>query len=88
MSIIVSNCQHCDEQQFQTLSCVQLHDFLSSKVRFIHTSTVTGSHSCSGKTMRTSRVHLVTTMFAAFYFEIAVKWSKSRIFEKLQFDHA
>ena len=21
MSIIVSNCQHCDEQQFQTLSC-------------------------------------------------------------------
>ena len=26
-----------------------LHDFLSSKVRFIHTSTVTGSHSCSGE---------------------------------------
>ena len=22
MSIIVSNCQHCDEQQFQTLACV------------------------------------------------------------------
>ena len=22
-SISVSNCQHCDEQQFQTLSCVQ-----------------------------------------------------------------
>ena len=22
MSIIVSNCQHCDEQQFRTLSCV------------------------------------------------------------------
>ena len=22
MPIIVSNCQHCDEQQFQTLSCV------------------------------------------------------------------
>ena len=22
MSIILSNCQHCDEQQFQTLSCV------------------------------------------------------------------
>ena len=22
MSIIVSNCQHCDAQQFQTLSCV------------------------------------------------------------------
>ena len=48
MSIIVSNCQHCDEQQFQTMS-MSLHDFLSSKVRFIHTSTVTGSDSCSGK---------------------------------------
>ena len=49
MSIIVSNCQYCDEQQFQTLSCVtSLHDFLTSKVRFIHTSTVTGSDSYSG----------------------------------------
>ena len=26
-----------------------LHDFLNSKIRCIHTSTVTGSHSCSGK---------------------------------------
>ena len=26
-----------------------LHDFLSYKIRFIHTSTVTGSHSCSRK---------------------------------------
>ena len=48
MSIIVSNCQHCDEQQFQTLMFT-LHEFLSSKIRFIHTSTVTESHSCSGK---------------------------------------
>ena len=48
MTIIVSNCQHCDEQQFQTPSCT-LHDFLSSKVRFIHTSIVTGSDSCSIK---------------------------------------
>ena len=31
-----------------TVMCT-LHDFLSSKVRFIHTSTVTGSHSCSEK---------------------------------------
>ena len=36
-----------------------LHDFLSSKIRFIHTSTVTESHSSSGKTTRTPRVHLV-----------------------------
>ena len=39
-----------------------LHDFLSSKARFIHTSTVTGSHSCSGKNTRTPRVHLVVYM--------------------------
>ena len=49
MSIIVSNCQHCDEQQFQTLSCVHYNDFLTNKIRFIHTSTVTGSYSCSRK---------------------------------------
>ena len=37
-----------------------LHDFLSSKVRFIHTCIDTGSHSCSGKkNTRTPRVHLV-----------------------------
>ena len=37
-----------------------LHDLLSSKVRFIDTTSVTGSHSCSGKkTTRTPRVHLV-----------------------------
>ena len=28
MSIIVSNCQHRDEQQFQTLSCVHYTIFL------------------------------------------------------------
>ena len=27
MSIIVSNCQHCDEQQFRTLSCVHCTTF-------------------------------------------------------------
>ena len=45
MSIIVSNCQHCDEQQFQSLSRVAY----TSKVTFIHMSTVTGSDSCTGK---------------------------------------
>ena len=62
MSILVSNCQHCDEQQFQTLSCVHystIHDFLSSKVRLIHTSTVTGSHSCSGKKLRARLAYIL-----------------------------
>ena len=30
---------------------------------------------------------IFTTIFATFYFEIAVKWSKSRIFEKFQLEH-
>ena len=49
MSIIVSNCQHCDEQECQNTVMCTLHDFLSNKVRFIHTSTVTGLDSCPGK---------------------------------------
>ena len=31
---------------------------------------------------------IFTTIFATFYIKIAVKWSKSRIFEKFQLDHA
>ena len=46
MSIIVSNRQHCDEQQFQNTVMCTLHDLHSNKVRFIYTSTVTGLDSC------------------------------------------
>ena len=66
MSIIVSNCQHCDEQHFQKAVMCTLHDFHSSKIRFIYTSTVTGSDSCSGKTTRTPRVHLVIDAIVDF----------------------
>ena len=31
---------------------------------------------------------MFTNIFATFYFEIAEKWSKSRIFEKFQLEHA
>ena len=34
MSIIVSNCQHCDEEQFQTLSCAHYAIFLVVKLDF------------------------------------------------------
>ena len=44
MSIIVSSYQHCDEQQFQALSCVLYTIFFSNKARFSHTSTVTRLH--------------------------------------------
>ena len=36
-----------------------LHNFLWSKARFMHTNTVTGSHSCADKTTHTPCVHLV-----------------------------
>ena len=48
-SIIVSNCQQCDETTISNTVMCTLSDFLGSEVRFIHTSTVTGSHSCSRK---------------------------------------
>ena len=35
MSIIVSNCQHCDEQQFQTLSCVHYTIFSVVKLDLV-----------------------------------------------------
>ena len=46
-----NNFEHCH---------VHTTDFLSSKAKFIHTSTVARSHSCYGKkTTRTPPVHLV-----------------------------
>ena len=36
-----------------------LHDFFSSKVRFIHTSTVTRSHSCYGKKLRVRLAYIL-----------------------------
>ena len=49
-SIILSSYQHCDEQQFQTLSCAFYTIIPVLKLdRFSHTSTVIRLHSCSGK---------------------------------------
>ena len=50
MSITVSNCQHCDEQQFRTLSCVHYTIFLVVNLDlFIRARTVIRSESCYGK---------------------------------------
>ena len=65
MSIIVSNYQHYDEQQFQKLSCA-LSPFFGNKARFSHTSTVTRLHSCSGEK---NRVRLACILF---YIEINI----------------
>ena len=59
MSIIVSNCQHCDEQQFQTLSCV--HNTIFSVVKldlFIRTLLLVRILALE-KTICTPHVHLV-----------------------------
>ena len=45
MPMVVSICQHCDEQQFWNTVMCTLHNFLSSKVWFMHTSTVSRLHS-------------------------------------------
>ena len=49
MAIFVSNCQHYDEQQFHTLSCVH----------YTITSTVTVRILALKKTARPPRVHIV-----------------------------
>ena len=49
MPIIVSSYQHCDGQQFQTLSCALYTIVFSNKARFSHISTVTKLHSYCGK---------------------------------------
>ena len=65
MSIIVSNCQHCDKQQFRTH--VYTTNFLSSKVmQFIHTSAVTRSRSCYGKN------YAYASRTSCYYFSLVV----------------
>ena len=71
MSMIVSICQHCDEHELRKTAMCTLHDFLSSKVRYMHTSTVTKSHSCS-ENLRVRRVCIL--------FGIAIVSSKNRVF--------
>ena len=59
MSIIVSNCQDCDEQQFQTLSCVHYTIFSVVKLNLFIRALLLDRILSLGKTTRTPRVHLV-----------------------------
>ena len=74
-----------------------LPDFLSGKVRFMHTSTTTRSHSCSEKTTRTPRVHLVLNYFwllqinviydfLQLHFDFTVSTKSLIVPNKLKFD--
>ena len=59
MSIIASNCQHCDEQQFQTLSCVHYTIFSVVKLDLFIRALLLYRILALEKNTCTPRVHLV-----------------------------
>ena len=62
MPMIVSICQHCDEQQFRNTVMCTLHNFLSSKVDLCIRALLLDHILALKKKMRTPRVHLVCVM--------------------------
>ena len=59
MSIIVSNCQHCDKQQFQTLSCIHYTIFSVVKLDLFIRALLLDCILALEKNTRTPHVHLV-----------------------------
>ena len=59
MSIIALNCQHCDEQQFQALSCVHYTNFSVVKLDLFIRALLLDRTLALEKKPRTFRVHLV-----------------------------
>ena len=59
MSIIVFNCQHCDEQQFHTLSCLHYPILSVVNLGLFIRALLQDLILALGKTTRTLRVHLV-----------------------------
>ena len=59
MSIFVSNCHHCDKQQFQRLSCVHYTIFSVIKLDLFIRALLLDRILALEKTTRTPRVHLV-----------------------------
>ena len=66
MSIIVCNCQHCDEQKFQTLSCVHYTIFSVVKLDLFIRATVLDRNLALEKTTSTPRVHLVNGNISSY----------------------
>ena len=64
MSIIVSKCQHCDEQQFQTLSCVHYTIFSVVKLDLFIPALLLDRILALEKTTCTPRVDLVVKKIA------------------------
>ena len=65
MSIIVSSCQHCDEQQFQTLSCAHYTIFPVVKLELFIRALLLDRILDLEKTTRTARVHLVVSSISS-----------------------
>ena len=59
MPMVVSSWQHCNEQQFQTLSCIHYTIFLVVLSRFIHTSIVTIDHIIALKKLRVRLAYIL-----------------------------
>ena len=59
MSIIVSSYQHCDKQQFRTLSCAFYTFFFSNKLDLVIQALLLDYFLPWEKNTRTPRVHLV-----------------------------
>ena len=64
MSITVSNCQYCDDQQFRTLSWVYYTIFLVVNLDvFIRARAVIKSESCYGKKLRVRLAYILLLFF-------------------------
>ena len=57
--MIVSNCQHCNEEQLQTLSCVDYTIFAVAKLDLFIRALLLDHILALAKTTRTPNVHLV-----------------------------
>ena len=71
MSMIVSSCQHCDEQQFQLLSCVHYSIFSVVKLD-LFIRALKRDHTLA---LRTPRVHFVLCVGGLFVFMGGPFWT-------------
>ena len=80
---MVYNCQHCDEQQFQTLSCVHYTIFSVVTLDLYIRALLLDRILTLEKTKRTPRVHLVLHV-GAFLVRLSTYGS---LFHHVSYDH-
>ena len=72
MSIIVSNCQHCDEQQFQTLSCVHYTIYSVVKLDLCIRALLLDRIFALEKTTRTPRVYFFVNLLINIVYYVCI----------------